>query len=259
MKALLTISVFLTLSNVFGQLTVDKSINFTATDSSKNQVVGHDEPFQLDHAVNVNSAVKSVINFSNSVSYANNIINVNRNIPEQNYQTGMSIAFISNFSCDDSVQITIDGGDTAFITKSITELLDTNNIAVNQYVELIYDGTNFQLLNNTQACPSGFVQVNNNYCIQMNEYGPMTIYDAMAFCDTLGGQLCSLSDWYYACQKTDLNLQDMTNNWEWINHGMDHTSDAATVGNGVCESILTRQSELWQGGNTAIFRCCYYR
>ncbi len=243
-----------------GQITIDNNIEFTSIDSTHNQVINHASPIQENNALSASTLIHKKLSHSQTYSYSNNILHMNMEFPISAYEIGMSVSLVSNFTSQDSIRIAIDNGDTLFINKDINVPLDSADIVPTQVVQLIYDGASFVFFNKNYGCPSGFIQVNNNYCIQINESGPMTIYEAMAHCDTFNSQLCTFSDWYYACQDSSLDLQDMTNNWEWINHGNDHTSDAAVMGgSGVCESIQTNKTELWQGANTAVFRCCFYK
>lgn len=262
MKIVYIISLFILSSySLLAQVEIDNNIDFSSNDSTRNQVLNHSSPLEFNHAVNADAAQNNYINHSNSYTLADGVISLDLSIPSSvTYSPGMMVSFVSNFVSGDSISITINGGDTSLITKQNQIPLDTNDIRFSQVVRLVYDGTNFVMLNTNRGCPPGFVQVNNSYCIQEYETGPMTIYEAMSYCDVFGAQLCSMSDWYNACKNSNLGLNDMTNNWEWTNHGNDHSSDAASMGgNGICEDIQTHKSELWQFGNTTHFRCCYYK
>ena len=110
--------------------------------------------------------------------------------------------------------------------------------------------------NTSQECPGGFTAVNDKYCIQTDEQVAANWFEANIQCAELNAEICSWSQWYYACQKSSLGLLNMTNNWEWINDGGDDKSNhAKAVGADKCTADDSFKAEF---SNNA-FRCCFSR
>lgn len=261
MRILLYIAICLFSFSALSQVITDKSIHFNSADSTKNQALYLGTPSQLDNSIPSHSEFRNSLIYTelDTTQYSNNTLNANLPIAPSAYVSGMKIYIKTSFTCSDSVLINLNGLGPVEIHKNFSSPLDSADIDSNQVVALIYDGTNFQFTNYTRKCPSGFVKVDASYCIEIDDNPLATIWDAILDCDTKGGSLCSLSEWYAACINAQLGLQNMTDNWEWINHGKDHTSDAAVAGDGQCDIHFSNKTELWQFQIEANYRCCYYR
>lgn len=127
----------------------------------------------------------------------------------------------------------------------------------NFVVRVIFNGTEFRVLQYFRnSCPNGFISVNENYCIEINER-PTTIFtSAIAICQAVGGNLCSWGEWYYACANLSGQVLNMTNNWEFIDDASDHNETNAVIGApgfGGCESFFSENVDLFNRN----FRCCY--
>lgn len=173
-----------------------------------------------------------------------------------NIQVGAGTAELGNFS-----EIAW-GSDTYFLAVSISTDGTNNNlilVGTQQLLSVPYalfanesgNGNNTPL-----TCPAGFEAVNNKYCIQKEEQTALNWFDANVQCAEVNAEICSWSEWYVACQKSSLNLSNMTDNWEWINDGGDDKSNhAKAVGEGKCTSDNSFKAEL----STNAFRCCFSR
>lgn len=154
------------------------------------------------------------------------------------------------------------GTDTYFIAVSISidasstdfKLVGTQQLLSVPYALFANESANG---NNTPlTCPAGFEAVNDKYCIQKEEQTALNWFEANVQCAELNAEICSWSEWYVACQKSSLNLSNMTDNWEWINDGGDDQSNhAKAVGEGKCTSDNSFKAEL----STNAFRCCFSR
>ncbi len=107
------------------------------------------------------------------------------------------------------------------------------------------DGTN----QTTAAgdCGTGFTNV-GTYCIQTDEAGTATWWDAADYCrDNYGARLCSVSEWYGACIN-DL-LTNGIDDYEWTDNWL--IDSAEEFGSGSCST----ESNAVPGASNA-FRCC---
>jgi hypothetical protein len=145
-------------------------------------------------------------------------------------------------------------GQSFLITKNNNGSLDSADILTDKILVLICNDTSFNLMNPERPpCPSGFSQVNENYCIQINE-STGNFWKASRTCQKLGYRLCSWSEWYYACyHSATLGLNNMTNNWEMINQAQNEENMIKVVGLNSCETsthgLISSQSNF--------YRCCF--
>lgn len=108
-------------------------------------------------------------------------------------------------------------------------------------------------LQEKKNCPAGFVSVNLNYCIEINERTDVQIFVANDTCMSRNARLCTWGEWHYACLKAGvLSLQNMTNNWEWVDDIVNENASVVVGDNGNCENMWNRGLE-----NAHSYRCCF--
>ena len=106
-------------------------------------------------------------------------------------------------------------------------------------------------------CPStgSWSQINEEYCIEVNENTSDTWWNAAKYCGDQNAHLCSWQEWYYVCQKSGSGTINMTNDWEWTGDGQTGSPSTATVvGNGSCNGSSSESMN-----NSKTFRCCFSR
>lgn len=128
-------------------------------------------------------------------------------------------------------------------------------------LSVVFDGNGFQIMNgpvnHLRTCPSGTVEVNEQYCISTELFpgNSLTFFDAIQACDSVGQRLCSWGEWYNACTvQSQLGISGMTATWEWTNDSSNEDGHARWAG---YQSCIAR-------GNGPVlipakFRCCYSR
>lgn len=131
--------------------------------------------------------------------------------------------------------------------------LKKGQIIPEKIIVAVYLDSSFIYINPEKpSCPNGFIKVNDAYCIEKDEHNG-TFWTAAMYCQNIGANLCSWSEWYYACQQSgSLGLNSMTNNWEWIKWAKNEPNQAATVGNAGCTYTLHRLLT-----TNSSFRCCF--
>ncbi len=110
---------------------------------------------------------------------------------------------------------------------------------------------NFGCISSSSGCPVGFVDVNGQFSIEINERPAQTWYDAVKICSALKARLCTFGEYYYACQ-AGLSLQNTTGNWEWIDDSGGSGTNAKLIGFADC----TNNSSSNPGTTPYSFRCC---
>ena len=157
--------------------------------------------------------------------------------------------------------------DTSYITPKYIKINNLNPVVIkynvneknsflkkNETITIIYDGNFFQILRRKEKeCPENFIEVNIGYCISIDELGIGTFHENAIACHNLNARLCTWSEWYYACQNNNLPLQNMTNNYEWIDTGGVINQGAKVAGNGSCSTNSAVNSLT----NDYSLRCCF--
>jgi hypothetical protein len=101
-------------------------------------------------------------------------------------------------------------------------------------------------------CGPGFLDA-GSYCIEANERPVAHWFNAAGTCQSIGGRLCTPSEWYGACAAALPGLNQSTNNYEW--------TDAVSAGVGTGLGTLLGQyscmaSTVEPLANNRTFRCC---
>ncbi|MFA5008748.1 MAG: hypothetical protein WC546_05960 [Candidatus Omnitrophota bacterium] len=98
-------------------------------------------------------------------------------------------------------------------------------------------------------CPTGYVNTGKGFCIEVNQRAASSWNSAVGTCAANGAQLCSYTEWRYACANSLGN--NMTNDWEWVADVTDNVEDDEQlgVGSGSCSAVKDTE-----GSRT--FRCC---
>ena len=106
-----------------------------------------------------------------------------------------------------------------------------------------------------KTCPTNFIAVCNEFCIQNNPQSASTWESAANACQNFTGNahLCSPAEWFTACSSS-IPIFGMTNSGgEWVDNYTSAT-DALFMGNGTCslrgEAATSTQKQ---------YRCCFKR
>ncbi|MFI5203396.1 MAG: hypothetical protein ACHQF2_02780 [Flavobacteriales bacterium] len=138
------------------------------------------------------------------------------------------------------------------------DLLDSAEIILHQAVQLVYTGYSFEMVSEPyHPCPTGFVAVNSNYCIEQNERDSLTFFQATAVCGNLNAKLCTWGEWYAACQQLGAGLNNTSGNYEWIDSAGNFSApnvQAKVAGGANCQDSWSHTTT-----NNRAFRCCYNR
>jgi hypothetical protein len=138
--------------------------------------------------------------------------------------------------------------------------LSGGHYEVGHLLSLVHDGASFQIMNGSvhrrRDCPPEMVQVNESFCIDVNEQQtPLIFFDAVLFCMEQNKRMCTWGEWHVACtQRTALGLEDMTNNSEWTNNTA-NMDNAVRMAGPAC----TTAGHYFAEFGPRDFRCCKQR
>lgn len=268
MRILLHLTILIPIFSV-GQVTFGNKVTLTGSLDEDRQVVGiSSNPTSYNQAVNVDVIESNKLKFAEATGNGNNLI-ANLPIAPTSYIEGMSVYILTNNTNTGNMTININGLGIVPIYKNVSQEIEPNQVVVGQIIHLIYDGTAFQLMNDIrEVCPSGFVDVNESYCIEINERVPAVYFDAINTCGNINAKLCSFDTWFYACQDINASAQlvGMIGNWEWLDAGGNNLSTAQStintahiIGETSCTDNFTGEIKLSSTGNFQLlpYRCCY--
>lgn len=225
--------------------------------SSKRNVTGLGSPDDLQNAVNANSVQSGyllnaqIINFQNDTLYAQLPLGVNQ------YVAGMELRMQGIDTTRGITFLSLNGLPPKEIRKNARSL-DSGMITFQLPILLIYSGSYFEMVSETaRPCKKGFIPVNTFYCIESNEHDSVNVYNAMDACGSLGGKLCTWSQWYIACQQSSPQLLNMIGNYEWVddagNYGSPYVQAKAMGGSGCDDNVSVNPT------GARAFRCCHRR
>ncbi len=258
MKQWFTIVLCMCTLGLVAQVDIDHALQFKSATDSLNQLEQVGAPSALDHAINVLTYQNGTV--VHATATGNDTLIVNFTPAPTAYAEGMKLFVSSTGNNSLAGHINVNGLGLVGIYKHATDTLDSLDIRAGKLLTIVYDGANFQLQNPaTKACPNGFTSVNDDYCINTDDNGSVvTFWEAAAWCADQNAKLCSWGQWYYACQKSGLGLVNMTNNWEWIDAGQNHTDAAAMAGaGGNCQQ--EQSLSILSIGSNVFARCCYQK
>lgn len=240
--------------NCTAQVQVNKPIEFTSTTADERQVLNVGTPNLPTDGVSLKAYRNGSL--THGIAIGTNNISVDLFPDAQSYSNGLMLTFLAENENTDLVSVNVDGLGATPVLRPDGLPLDPSDILAGEVLMLTYLDGNFILRSRTNSsCPSGAVQVNESYCIDLDESGPESFYNAATDCHDRGGRLCKWDEHFYACQRTDLGLQGLMNNWEWMDDTSDHTHTVDQVNRWACTS------QRGNDGNSLFveseYRCCF--
>lgn len=260
-----------TLSNVQSQVVESgDKITLTNSDANKRQVNEIINAESESDALNLRLFMNGNFNFG-IANGSNDSIHITFNPEITSLQPGLLFSFLSPFTNDNSVVISIDAVSGFYsLAKKGTKNLDTADIIPGQLITVVYDGTRFQVISELHnGCPSGFVKVTEEYCITPSEKDSIYFWNAVTYCGNQNARICNWGEWYYAClNSTSLGITGMLGNYEWIDGGGNSLSWTTPVTSitgmmGGWTSCIDVTSSIVDTTHTHSkarpkpFRCCY--
>ncbi len=240
------------------QVKIDHSIILNGQNNSDRQVEGLGPPLNETALLNVEQLRNNGARYA--VANGTDLLDVE--ITPFPSSISLGTAVFIGISNDNSapVSITINGIGPFPVKKNVDQDLDPADLRSGEIAYLIFDGLAFQLINardlSKRDCPFGFVEVNDQYCIEVNERDSVDFFEAATICGDLGGRLCSWAEWHWACRDTSVILNDINGNWEWTNSTANSDNNVRVVGPASCFHIGVGVA---QPAPARFFRCCYTR
>ncbi len=244
---------------VRGQVEVADTIKLTSTQSSSRIITGVAKPSNELNAANADGIINNHHKFA-LASGTPDSIDLSLSPSISTYLPGSQVMFFAPSSNTDSVLVNVDGLGFVPLNKGYGVKLDSGDLKAGLVVNAIYDGTQFIILSElNKSCPSGYTSVNDYYCIHIDEQADSVDYwQAIVACADENARLCTWSEWYNACRKLGTSLNNMIDNWEFVDGAQNYLAASPTktraklAGEFACEE--------GSGGNPTVpraYRCCY--
>jgi hypothetical protein len=251
-KLLLVILCQLFFLNLFGQVSIDKSIILNGTNSSDKQVENLSRPDSLQEITPAIVIQENAGRFGIATGTDSLSILINSGL--RFYSAGNIIYFKASANNTGPVYISVNNLPFMPLNLFGMDTLKAGQLKTDQIYCAIFSGTEFQLLSPVNNnCRAGYVEINSTYCMETNERAAVNLWQAMVICNSNNARLCRWGEWYYACQKTGTGLVAMTGgNWEWTDDAAD--AKIRITGKFGCTSM--------GAGNIGTidvypYRCCY--
>lgn len=159
-----------------------------------------------------------------------------------------------------NAQLRVNGTGPYPIVLAPNSALEASDVPDGTVLSLVFDGSHFHVMNGTvhsrRPCPDGMVQVNSQFCIEVDERAPESFFQAAVLCAADGRRLCTWAEFHRSCvQQVSLGLQNMVGNSEWADTAANEELNALVVGRISCTSGGATSTTIYDNS----FRCCYTR
>ncbi|MBL8000646.1 MAG: hypothetical protein JNL05_01685 [Flavobacteriales bacterium] len=243
---------------VAAQVGIDRPLILTGAAPADRQVTGLTAPVDPEDAMQAGTLQNGSHLFAAVTGQA---WNVNLEPAPTTVQRGTRLTLLSQDSITGPVTVQVNGQGPFDVVKDGAVPLNAGDVRAGAMVELLFDGTAFHLISGRASvvrdCPTGFVPVNQRYCIGQVQHDTLAFDQAAAHCASLDATLCTWGEWYNACTKAaQLGITDLTGDWEWTNDAASADGYVRQVGNLSCSHTSVK---LAFGPPGLRFRCCMRR
>ncbi|MBW2702693.1 MAG: hypothetical protein JRF33_17880 [Deltaproteobacteria bacterium] len=136
-----------------------------------------------------------------------------------------------------------EGTDYFYIVRAVYQGVEDGNTRQSG-VTVLAEG------HNVQSCPQGMVNVDQMFCIDIDQHSAAPWITGVETCHAEGKELCTWVRWHTACVTVGASLNDMTDTYEWVQDSYS-ASDSIKAGNGSCEYMSSHTR-----ADPYDFRCC---
>ena len=242
------------------QVQVDKPVVLTGAQPADRRVEGIPAPTSDDQAMNAEGLQLAAYAYA-EITGQPDLWSVQVQPVPDSLPAGSLLLLKAAFTNTGPVELSINGGPLAPVTKNGVAPLDSADVLAGEVVVLVHDGQRFQLTGPASRaprnCPPGTVTVNGQYCMELQKRALSDFDLAALACGMAGGRMCTWGEWHYACRNaTALGLTDIVGDWEWTNNTANGDGLVRIVGGSSCWGHNTSPAWDVQPRN---YRCCFDR
>lgn len=255
----LPLAAALAVLNAFGQVGIDRPLELTGATPADRRVEGLADPVVDPDGLNartlqqgrlVGGTVQGVNTWTLSL------------LPEpDSLPPGTQLVLKAQADNSGPVTLSVNGGPALPVLRDSGDPLEAGDVLGGQMVALTRHGAGYLITSGRptpkRACPPGFVQVTEGYCIEAAQRDTADFHEAAVTCGALGGRMCTWGEWYVACTRaSQLGIGGMVGDWEWTNNSANGDGLVRVVGEFSCTAAATSQGWDLIPRN---FRCCFRR
>ncbi|MBK8339008.1 MAG: hypothetical protein IPK99_02895 [Flavobacteriales bacterium] len=244
-----------------GQVTMDRSLVLSGADSTDRQIIGISDATVPGDALNAATARAASFRAADATGTVNAWQVATT--PEFTTAPTPGTELVVRVQGTNTGPVTMDlfGAGTFPVVKGAGFPLDSGDVQPGLMAVLLFDGAAFQLTNalrsSRRPCPSGFIEVSDQFCIEPGQRDTLDFRYAAIACGNVNASVCTWGEWHLACDRaTQLGLTDIIGDWEWTNSSASSDMYVRVVGLSSCTVMGVGLSI---GGDPLHFRCCYRR
>lgn len=254
MRSVAVVGALACCASVAAQLTIDKPVVLTGATANDRRIEGLGTPQDITDLVTIGAAQDGSLLFGTTAG-TGNAVQLALQPPTNAYVNGLRVRWIGLVENTGPVTLDIDGLGAAPLRDRTGLPLSTGALRAGQVAEAIYADSVFILTTaEPSGCPEGYLPANANFCIMQNEGPELNWFEAAAYCSDQGAALCTWDQFLFSCQALQGQMNDLFDNWEWIDDTSDHTHSADQINRWSCISMFNISASLTDLGRT---RCCY--
>lgn len=258
MSARLSIALpgFLLCLALHAQVRLDGPLRFTAQEDDARQVEGLAQPADATDLITLRQARSGALTWA-SVQGTHNALQLFLEPAQTDLSPGLFLRFVPALDNLGPVTLSVDGTEALPLLMPDGAPLKRGELQAGAVAHVVLAEGAFHLMGRARGtCPPGFLQVNDDLCIQADEGPSMLIFGAMQYCNQRGARLCAWDEYVHACLSLEGTLSQMFDNWEWIDDTSDHTHTSDQVGRWTCNSQRSVGS-VDHPNNYGNVRCCH--
>lgn len=240
-------------ASLHGQVEVSKTIRFTGAEVDR-RIEGVAEPVQENAAITVAVLASGMAHWAGATLSGDTVV-LSMAPPVEQLTNGLLVRFAAPTDLDTLRWIAIDGHAARAAVRHDGALLDHGAIKPGAVAEALYTGAAWVVLNaNHRTCPPGSISTSGPVCMDTAAVPGLRFYQAIEYCATRGGKLCTWDEYAVGCALRQGELTGLFNEWEWIDDSSNHTHTANQAGRFTCQSQRSANVVTLMTGDT---RCCY--
>jgi hypothetical protein len=241
----------------WGQVQVDRPVVLAGSADSLRRITGLTMAMDETALITAGEAVQGTVHLALS-SGSTNTVALTLSPPALAYTSGMTIRWNPHVvSAGGLVKVNVDGLGDRSVYRNDGLPVAFGQLQPGSVAEIIYADTAFFLTGRTRSdCPTGFVEVSSELCIQQNDSTLIDVFSAVVYCRQRGARLCTWDEYVLACSAQGQQLSGMFDDWEWIDDTSDHTHTGNQAGRYSCRSHRALSADL-NPNSVGVIRCCY--
>ncbi len=241
------------------QWQVPTSLVLDGADGADRQVRGLGAPEGGSHGAAVQADRSTTTNFAAATGVDAIAVLLSPALPA--YTAGLRITFVPAGANTGDATLEANGLGAVPLRKNINAPLDSGDLHAGIPVQVIYDGTAFQVTSQVYpGCPPGYLPVSTGSCVEAVSHEPVNWYSAVSSCTGQGRRLCGFAEWVQSCLQSTGSIFGSIADYEWVDEASNNINDAKTMG----INATTLLPDCRAGGTreplTMLrYRCCYDR